>query len=172
MSSRSKIKSVLNIFTKQGLGGRVETRRWFTLYQGNQFLDKVWNLLLLAVVFSMLTEGTDPWAAATIHKATFDEDGDTIDKDFSFKRTVLGILMSPFNRNMLRSHQIIFARVRAHHGVFISRHFQPGYALRFSLFWADERDSAFFLRTVVPQSCALCICRFRCLRAMVVWRVP
>ncbi len=153
LSSSSNVKRLLAKFSCAGLAGRVETRRWFTLFDGNATLSAQWHTMLFALLMSFLVAGIDPFSIAAITKAR--QDGDDFDaehKEFKFKHEVLTTLLCQYTRKMVRSLLVVFARLRAHHGKFISLHTVPGFALRINMFWADLKDRRGDERALVSLS--------------------
>ena len=157
LGSVANLKKILAKFTEGGLAQRVETRRWYTLYDAAKKLSKEWHTLLCALILSFMVAGIDPWGVAARAKAgKAADDFDSEHKEFVFKHEVLSVLMCQFRRKMCKSMIVVFANIRAHHGRFIEKHTQPGWALRFNLLWADNKDTCFL------SSCSCWLCLYCC----------
>ena len=53
-------RPLLALLLKEGKGGRVECRRWFTIYDAGERLFRVWHSMLLALMVWHLAAGADP----------------------------------------------------------------------------------------------------------------
>ena len=63
-------------FITSGLGGRVETRRWFTKFDAYSRLDRVWHALLLAITMDFLIAGDNIMELLAVDAAAGGEEED------------------------------------------------------------------------------------------------
>eukprot|EP00959_Pyramimonas_sp_CCMP1952_P369592 7741374-Pyramimonas_sp.AAC.1 len=88
VGSKHEMNRLMDEFLKAGRGQRVETRRWWTLYDGNKWLDGVWHLILAGLVVQFYIGGVDPWKLAMEEAAIqrgSNDDVDEAQKEFHFK---------------------------------------------------------------------------------------
>lgn len=162
---------LLQSFSASGAGQRVETRRWWTKWDADLHLDKMWHTLLAALIMQFYIAGVDPWVIAKRSSVdTPDRDDDDSRKEFCFKQTVLTILMSSFNQNMLRSQLETFRRIRTHHKEFIEHHLKPGRTLRFHVLWSDLQETGFKsqcwpTRVLARSTCVFAVALRACIPA-------
>ena len=155
LHSAKEMHNVLRTFTKTGLGSRIETRRWWTKYDGDLYVDGLWHTILGALLLQFYISGQDPWSLMAQHKRDAG-DGDEAKKEFSFKIEVLMILMCALNQNVMRSQLVIYKRLRDHHRRFIEAHAEPDGPLRFHILWSDLKDFFHLLAHVLPLSMHVC----------------
>ena len=141
VGSKQEMNRLVDEFVRSGLGQRIETRRWWTKYDGDRFLDSIWHLLLAGLILQFYMGGVDPWSLALDKAAINPEEKDEVKKEFNFKVEVLLTLMDDFKQNCMRSGIIIFKRMRAHHAAFITRHSVAGASMKFHIFWSTLKDS-------------------------------
>ncbi len=139
------IQSLIDSFCTSGLGKRVETRRWFTLFDSNVSLNYYWTLLLVAILAQFLRAGTDPFSLDCV-KASNEKSSNPNkteeDNEFCFKHACITILLNGFTGMVLRSQLVIFCRLRAHRGHLIACQSTPGVALQIPVMWSTPKDRA------------------------------
>ena len=121
------------------LGPKVQTRRWYTLYDAGIVLSRIWHTMLLALLIWYHAEGQDPEQILRTKTEARPADGDD-SQNYEIRAQTLITLASSFHHRVLRSMLVCFERMWTQHKQYTANCYAPAATLNYLQSWADARQ--------------------------------